>query len=247
MEFKLTFIGTGSAFTKENCHTSTLIEFDDKKYLLDCGFKVPQALHDMGVKVEDINGVIISHVHADHTGGLEEMGLMGMYVYNKKFDLYVAEDVKDILWEKTLSGGMEDTVDKKLTMDDFFNVKTFEEKSNIDIDGLDFIPIKVQHVGKNKPCYSFIIGKVAYYSADTVFDKELLNIVSKYVEIIFHDCSFFPNEVHASLDQLITLDKEIKDKIFITHYGDNFGEYEDQIKSGGLKIAKRLDKFIFKI
>ncbi|MFM7157137.1 MAG: hypothetical protein ACKO0Y_04930, partial [Bacteroidota bacterium] len=58
------------------------------------------------------------------------------------------------------------------------------------------------------------------FSGDTKFDMDLLNSYADRSEYMFHDASFFPNPVHASLDELRTLPASIKEKMFLVHYGD---------------------------
>lgn len=120
INFDITFIGVGSAFSKIHNNNNVLIEVENKKYLLDCGIKTPQALHDMGIQLKDIDGIIISHIHADHTGGLEEVGFMGKFVLNKKFKLIIAEDLVKLLWDNTLLGGMKDDAAGQVTLEDYF-------------------------------------------------------------------------------------------------------------------------------
>ncbi|AEO93647.1 metal-dependent hydrolase [Bacillus phage G] len=246
--FTIKVIGTGSAFTKTQCHTSVLIGVDNKKYLLDCGFKVPQTLHDMGIKMADIDGIIISHVHADHTGGLEEFGFMGLYVLNKKFDLFLANDVVKELWDKTLAGGMEQLSDGIGKLDTFFNVNAFDDLKEFNINGLKVLPIKTKHVGDEKPSYSFVIDDRVFYSADMVFNRQLVETLNnENIEVFFHDCQLFTQEngVHASLEELSTLPEEIRRKIQALHYGDNYSDFEDKFKEYKITRVKQGDVYTF--
>ena len=247
--FKIRVIGTGSAFTKTQCHTSVLTEINNKKYLIDCGFKVPQTLHDMGIGLSEIDGVIISHIHADHTGGLEELGFMGLFVLNKKFDLFIAEDLVEELWDKTLAGGMEQLGEGNIAkLETFFNVKKFKDLESFDVDGLKVLPIKTLHVNSKKPSYSFVIDKKVFYSADMKFDKTLIELIYESgVRFFFHDCQLFEQKdgVHASLEELSTLPEEIRVNIKAMHYGDNYKDFEDKFKEYKIERAKQNDVFEF--
>lgn len=63
-----------------------LIELDGRRILVDVGAgelfgpgnggRLPQALRAAGVKPEDINDILITHVHTDHSGGLVRGGVM---------------------------------------------------------------------------------------------------------------------------------------------------------------------------
>ena len=69
----LFFIGIGSAFTKAYYQTNLLIIKGEDHLMIDCGTKTPQALHELGVNIWDIRNFFITHSHADHIGGLEEV------------------------------------------------------------------------------------------------------------------------------------------------------------------------------
>ena len=69
---KIVILGSGNAFAHGNqfqsCH---LIEFDgNKKILLDCGPTVLQAVQSAQVSINDLNYVLISHLHGDHLAGI---------------------------------------------------------------------------------------------------------------------------------------------------------------------------------
>lgn len=249
MKFDIKVIGTGSAFTKKQCHTSLLAETGKKRFLFDCGFKVPQTLHDMNIDLNAIDGIVISHIHADHTGGLEEIGFMGKYVLNKKFDLYIAEDLVDQLWNNTLSGGMYELGNGEYgSLDMFFNVTTFKDSESFDLDNLRVTPIKTIHVNKEKPSYSFVIDERVFFSADALFNKELLiNLFTNGVNTFFHDCQLFhmDGQVHASLEELKTLPEEIRQNLFALHYGDNYADFEDEFKNSSITRSKQGDLFRF--
>src|SRR3982751_6023894 len=100
---KLTFIGTGSAFTvgHHNYQSNMFLETQGDRLMIDCGSDARLALHDLGLSYQDIGSVYISHLHADHSGGLEWLA------FSRKFDpnclkphLYIQEALSDILWEK---------------------------------------------------------------------------------------------------------------------------------------------------
>src|SRR5215813_8474415 len=71
---KLTFIGTGSAFTMDNFQSNMLLEDSGKRLLIDAGGDVRFALAKVGLGAKDIDALYISHLHADHIGGIEWLG-----------------------------------------------------------------------------------------------------------------------------------------------------------------------------
>ena len=103
---KLTFIGTGSAFTMSNFQSNMLLDDSGKRLLIDCGGDARHALARVGLGARDIDALYVSHLHADHIGGIEWLGFSRYFGKGPKPDLYVNERLSHSLWEKSLRGGM---------------------------------------------------------------------------------------------------------------------------------------------
>ena len=82
MKQEILFLGSGSAFVRsnENYQSNILI---NKKILFDCGTTINESLNNSNVKLTDIEDIIISHVHADHSHGLEYIGYSNYFINNK--------------------------------------------------------------------------------------------------------------------------------------------------------------------
>jgi ribonuclease Z len=65
----LRFVGVGEAFDPQAPNTSLLYE-GRRRLLIDCGYSVPQALWQWLTEPEALDGVYLSHSHADHSFGL---------------------------------------------------------------------------------------------------------------------------------------------------------------------------------
>ena len=77
MEIKVTTLGENTAnygFCGE-WGLSIMVEAEGKKVLLDAGlsFSVAYNAEQMGLDLSDIDSIVLSHGHADHTGGLLEV------------------------------------------------------------------------------------------------------------------------------------------------------------------------------
>ena len=70
---KLTVVGCGNAGSFLNYNQSFLLEEGNEKMLIDCGTKVPLALHNLNIDFKKITHYYVSHGHGDHVGGLEEL------------------------------------------------------------------------------------------------------------------------------------------------------------------------------
>ena len=69
MSPRLRFVGTGEALDPELANTSLIYE-GPRRLLLDCGYAVPHALWRLTRDVDLLDGVWLSHGHADHCFGL---------------------------------------------------------------------------------------------------------------------------------------------------------------------------------
>jgi len=80
----LFFIGAGNAFTKKFYQNNALIVKGQDHVLIDCGTRTPEALATLGLSVMDVHTYLITHSHADHIGGLEEVMLINRYMARRK-------------------------------------------------------------------------------------------------------------------------------------------------------------------
>ncbi len=67
---RITFIGTGDAYSTEDANASVLVESAGFKLLIDCGPTVPRALWQLVPGWDRIDAVILTHTHPDHALGL---------------------------------------------------------------------------------------------------------------------------------------------------------------------------------
>jgi ribonuclease BN (tRNA processing enzyme) len=77
---RLTWLGSGDAFSGGGRgHSALLVDDERGRLLVDCGATVPLALKRLGVKLDSIDAVAITHLHGDHVAGLPFLFLAGMY------------------------------------------------------------------------------------------------------------------------------------------------------------------------
>ncbi|WP_183598677.1 MBL fold metallo-hydrolase [Paenibacillus phyllosphaerae] len=218
-------LGTGSAFAKQYYNNNALLHAHGQTVLLDCGITAPLALHRLGKSFSEIDALLISHIHADHVGGMEEFAFQMKFVHKRKVPLYIPAPLIEPLWETTLKGGL---MQEELTsLDAYFEVHPLQEGERAFISpGIEVTPIRTKHI-PNKASYSFFINDTFFYSADMKFDAGLLNqLVEQGCTKIFHDCQLKPpGAVHATLDQLLTLPASIQERIWLMHYDDTMPQY----------------------
>ena len=261
----LFWLGVGSAFSKELYQTNLLIIKGKDHLLIDCASRCPTAFHEYGLPVSNIRNVLITHSHADHIGGLEEIALSNRYVVKKKPTMIITEEYEELLWDYSLRGGCafnERHNNKYLRFDDFFNVKRPEKiiedfydiyntnigKINIKMFNTMHIPDSSKNWKDSFLSFGVIIDEKILFTSDTKFDPDLINYLLsefKSIEIIFHDCQLYKGGVHAAYEELLTLPEAIKEKMFLTHYQDNFNIF-NPIKDKFAGFAKQGYFYVFK-
>ena len=89
MDFELTVLGTGAALpAKGRFPTSQLLRMGGKRFLIDCGEGTQERLRAGGHNLQQIDHILISHMHGDHYLGL--MGLISsMHLLGRKKELTI--------------------------------------------------------------------------------------------------------------------------------------------------------------
>lgn len=248
----LLFIGTGSAFTKKFYQNNLLVVKGPDHVLIDCGTRTPEALSRLGLSVLAVKNYLITHSHADHVGGLEEVMLMNRYVGKSRPIMIAPARYRRYLWDKSLKGGAaynEKVNGKWLRFEDFWQVMdpvpvpgADRELSEIWLGSIKLTLFRTMHIPdsapswrSSAPSYGVLIDDSILFTGDTRFDPGLLSFIEARYELkaIFHDCQFFDGGVHASINELKNLPARTKEKMWLMHYGDAVDTQADTIRTLG--------------
>lgn len=230
-------LGTGNAFAKKYYNNNALLRSNGYQLMIDCGITAPAALYRIGQPLDEIDAVLVTHIHADHIGGLEEYAFRMKFEYKKHPVLYVPSTLVHPLWEHSLKGGLSQGEWQSIA--DFFEVRLLEEgKPTVITDGLAVEIIQTEHI-PDKLSYSLLFNNRFFYSSDMRFNPELVtSLVRDRGAVVFHDCQLTnPGAVHATLDELLTLPDDVQEHVYLMHYSDNKPSFEG--KSGRMAFIEQ--------
>ena len=253
------FLGRGGAFAPMAIGNSNMMFVADsgKRLMFDFGSTAPYIYRDeMGMDFRDIDGVFISHLHADHISGMEMLAFSryfmpkvesGAHVRPK---LFMVKNLMKELWENCLKGGLESVQGKITNLTDYFDCKPVTENKRFIWEGYEFTPIQTVHVRSGyiiKHSYGLAVRKQepkrvaekgmvtpvvdtydAYITADTQFDQGLIEYYRKS-KVVFHDCETTPfkSHVHPNYADLKTLPEDCRNKMWLYHYGQEIETYKE--------------------
>lgn len=264
----ITFLGVGSAFARRNFQSNLLVEAwsdgrgpgdaPDEVMLVDFGSTAPLALHalkdkpgfeylarDGRVHYPVISRVFVTHQHADHIGGLEELALMNMFVYRdpatgRHFKPQIISDISVLmnLWDHSLKGGLSGIPGRFALLQDYFFILSLHhgepgrDRFTL-LKRYEFQIVQTDHVQVQRkydwPSFGLFIrntqgGDSAFFSGDTKFDYPVYGEMLQEARVIFHDVQLHdqPEPVHALLSELRSLPTDIRRKTHLYHYGDDW-------------------------
>jgi len=299
-KIRIKFLGSGSAFTlaSENFQSNVLIskelhplsnvpcteeEFEEvmkpsespyyKHLLYDCGTTIPEALNEANLKPQDLAAIYISHLHADHAGGIEYIGFKTYFeVFNfgktefgtMRPKLYGHKSILYNGWDGTWKGGLQSIQGQVNSLESYFDTHYMESNDDFDFYGVSIKPVQTVHVVDDRminPSYGIMIqnrdadrsgtiyGPKVFLTGDSQFAPNQMLTYFKQADMIFHDCEFaeYPNSVHAQFHQLKTLDEETKAKMWLYHYSlgnQTFEEVQEVVLFAGFAgLVKKGQEF----
>jgi ribonuclease BN (tRNA processing enzyme) len=191
----------------------------------------------MGEAASAVRTVVLSHLHADHVGGLEELGFLGYFASGCRPRLFVPDDLLPYLWEHALKAGMgqrlrgRDGVVFEAELETYFDVRPVRGGEPFRLGSVLVTPFPTRHT-PGRPSWGFRLddsatGRGALLTCDSQLQVENLERFGPGAATLFHDCQLTTNgsHIHASLDELLTLPTEHQRRIVLVHYGDDWGSH----------------------
>ena len=231
---KLTFIGAGSAFNHVDGQTNLVLtsERSGKHMLIDCGTMCWSQIQKQGLpfKVSDFDAVYVSHLHADHVGGLEQLCFCRYFMPGfVRPKLFCNAELMVELWEHSLRGGLESIQGKTVTLSEYFDCRGVDRSGSFQWEEYDLTPVQTVHVMSGyhiKYSYGLMIknqrlsSRRVFLTTDVQFCPHQIFDFYAQADVIIQDCetSPFKSGVHAHIADLSTLPEEVRMKMIMCHY-----------------------------
>ncbi len=252
---KLIFLGTGSAFTLEHYQSNMLVEAPEGLLLIDCGGDARHSLAKQSLTALDITDVYISHLHADHIGGLEWLGIVSYFARTRndpslKPRLHIRRTLMEDLWQ-SLHGGMGTIEGHVADLSTYFDVRPIERNGSFEFAGTRFQTVQVVHYYDGYeivPAYGLLFERNhirVFMTTDTQFAPNQMKEFRARADYIFQDCETAPFQsgVHTHYDELRTLDDDLKGRMWLYDYQD--GENPNCVADGFLGWVQQGQVFDF--
>ncbi|NHJ01455.1 MAG: MBL fold metallo-hydrolase [Candidatus Heimdallarchaeota archaeon] len=232
------FLGTGDAFNSEGFKSaSTLIETEGRYILLDCGPHTLSAMKKAFLPTNNIDLILITHFHGDHTAGVPFILLESMILSKRNHPLTICgpPGVQNVI--KALYEALYSELSTKPHSFDIIFLEITPGKP-VFFPNLKIQAIKMLHTpealgyileGKNM--------KLAY-SGDTGWTESLLELVEG-TDLAIIECNFIDqeHEYHLNFHQVKKLAKLTK-RLFLTHMGEGVrDDLEEYLVNTNIFIA----------
>jgi len=240
---RVQFLGCGDAFgSGGRFNTCILLEAGGPPCLIDCGASSLIAMKRFGVDPNTIGSIFISHLHADHFGGLPFFILDAQFA-RRRAPLTIAgpAGLRDRLvqaMELYFPGSSRTSQKFELA------VLEWTPQQPMVFNGATVTPYQVYHDG-TAPYFALrveLAGQVVAYSGDTEWSEALLE-AARAADLFICEAYFYDKAVKTHLD-LKTLEAHLPAiqarRLILTHLSPDMlarvGELEYDVAEDGLVI-----------
>jgi ribonuclease BN (tRNA processing enzyme) len=227
-------LGVGEAFTARYYTSCLALGLDDDWLLVDCPHPVRKMLREgstsagIPLDLDRILAVAVTHLHADHCCGLEDLGYFSYFALNRRARLLMHPDVSCRLWNGLLAAGMEFSQSRpeqqpvRSELSDYFDLIDLSYAEPVFCGPFSIACRRTIHGVPTTALRIQADGRTLGYSADTAFDKSLVDWLAP-ADLIIHEATTLEHSgVHTPYEKLAALPYEIRAKMRLIHYPDDF-------------------------
>jgi ribonuclease BN (tRNA processing enzyme) len=239
---QLTILGSGDAFgSGGRFHTCFRLANAQRTVLIDCGASTSVALRVHNVDPETIDGIILSHLHGDHFGGIPLFLIDAQYMTRRDRPLVIAGPPGS---RERINTAVEAFFPGSLAAGWRFQWEVVEIPVGVptDVLGLNVTTAEVIH-NSGAPSTALRVTdgtKTFAYSGDTQWTDALLPI-AKGADLFICECFDYDRELNGHLNWK-TLSGRIKDfaakRVMVTHMNPSMLARLDEPRQAGVLIAE---------
>lgn len=232
---KVTFLGTGTSQgipiigskhpvclsnnpKDKRLRVSVLIEWDDYKYVIDCG---PDFRYQMlRAQCSKLNGIVFTHEHSDHVAGLDD--IRPLYFKQGDFPIFAHKRVLNSLQRRfdyfflteNKYPGVPTVIEHEITNTPF------------ELGNLQVVPINVMH--HKLQVFGFRLKDFTYITdAKTIENEEIEKIKGTKV-LVVNALRIEPHLSHFNLDEALAFIKKVNpERAYLTHISHLLGFHDD--------------------
>lgn len=238
--FHFVTLGVGNAFSALYYSTALALQAEGAWLLIDCPHPIRKILREssrsagLSLDVENFLAVVLTHLHGDHASGLEGYGYYRHYaLQGEPAKIYTHPEVAAHLWQGHLAGGMEWSMPKpgepaiRRRFEDYFDLRYLHEKDAVEAGPFTIECHKTIHSVPTIALRIRAAGRTLGYSADTAFDRGLIDWLAE-ADLIIHETG--QGGLHTPYEDLLALPENIRSKLRLIHYADDFDAQNSAIE-----------------
>ncbi|MGI9449823.1 MAG: MBL fold metallo-hydrolase [Geminicoccaceae bacterium] len=232
---RLQFVGCGDAFgSGGRFNTCFHVIGTHVNFLIDCGATSLVALKRLGIALNDIQAILITHFHADHFGGLPPFMLDAQFFSKRTAPLTLIGPHE---LEPSFVRAMETAFPRSSRTKPKFPFRLLEltERRPVEINGLHVTSYLVNHGQAGGPFFAYRIeaeGRILAYTGDTEWTEALIE-VGKGADLFIAEAYFREKRVPLHLD-LATLEAHLPKiqpkRLILTHMSNDMLMRHDTVK-----------------
>jgi ribonuclease BN (tRNA processing enzyme) len=218
---EIRFIGSGDAFgSGGRFNTCFLVTGSQCRFLVDCGATSLVALKQNDIDPNSIDGVVVSHLHGDHFGGLPFLLLDARHLAKRARPLFL---IGPAGLEARLKAAQEVFFpgSSQTALGFALDYRELAPEMRTTGSGFAVTPFLAEHAA-GAPCFSLRIecdGKIVTYSGDTEWTERLV-LAAQGADLFICECSSYERPLKGHLDYKTLqprLDRIGAKRVILTH------------------------------
>lgn len=232
---RLTFLGTGTSQgvpvigcrcevclsadkRDKRLRTSAMVECGDVRIVIDAGPDFRCQMLSAGVR--QIDAILLTHFHKDHTGGLDDVRAFNFVDYPtiRPVNIYATPTTAEVIRKDYDYAFAENKYRGVPEM----HLHEIDQNAPFYIKGVEVLPIRGMHSRFEVTGYR--IGRLAYLTDFKQITDEEVEKLQGVDTLVVNALRFRPHDSHFSVGEAVELIKRVKPrKAFLTHLSHEIG------------------------